>query len=172
MYQLTNRNRITIPGIAPLIFFLLSACVPQTVMNSCEKDQKIVNQIAQKDPELLDIFRRTDPNLKLFRTCESRNYITVLGAAASYGNLALAELLLERGAEPDAESEGGATALDYAASSGSIEIASLLLKHGANPNSGYPDRSTPLDTAKAMGHGAIVDLLVKAGGMSMCCAPN
>jgi ankyrin repeat protein len=55
-------------------------------------------------------------------------------AAASCGEVV--ELLLERGADANAEQEGGHVPLDAARQHGDDAIAELLLRHGANPRTG------------------------------------
>jgi ankyrin repeat protein len=72
------------------------------------------------------------------------------------------ELLLARGADPNATDEYGWSLLHYAADS--QEITKLLLDHGAKPNVrergfGY----TPLHWAARNGHAAVVQLLVEHG---------
>jgi ankyrin repeat protein len=53
----------------------------------------------------------------------------------------VAELLLERGADPDAQEIGGSTALEIATRLGHEDIVRLLSKHGASTR--HPNPSLP-----------------------------
>ncbi|BBM86261.1 protein kinase domain-containing protein [Candidatus Uabimicrobium amorphum] len=64
-----------------------------------------------------------------------RNGLTALMIAASYGELAIAKILIKQGAELDAVSiDSGETSLMLAIRSKNIEIAKLLIREGANIN--------------------------------------
>jgi ankyrin repeat protein len=58
---------------------------------------------------------------------------TALMYAASNGHGTVAELLLARGANPNARTESGMSALAFAIEKGHPDTALLLLKHGAEP---------------------------------------
>lgn len=57
---------------------------------------------------------------------------TPLMLAAQNGNLEIAQILLDAGADPGKRSISGSTALHYACWQGNFEIARLLIKNGAN----------------------------------------
>ena len=59
----------------------------------------------------------------------------------------LAALLIDYGAEVNAQQEGGYTPLHEAALSGKTELARLLLAHGANPTLPTDDGTLPADLA-------------------------
>ena len=84
----------------------------------------------------------------------ARNALRVapLHSACAAGHAALVDLLLQRGADPDAEESSGMTPLHTAAATGNREIAALLLKAGASRNHKSHDGSTPADIARRYGH--------------------
>jgi ankyrin repeat protein len=61
---------------------------------------------------------------------------------------AIVRLLLEAGADPNANSREGGTPLHSAAFTGDLETAELLLAYGADPNATDPKSFTPLDVAR------------------------
>lgn len=63
----------------------------------------------------------------------ARNEMQVqpLHSAAANGNVESCRLLLEAGANPNAQQQGGYTPLDEAEHAGKSELAALLRKHGA-----------------------------------------
>ena len=86
-----------------------------------------------------------------------------LGLATRKGLADVAQLLLERGANPNLQDEGGFTPLHGATSWGHTAIAQLLLDRGANPNLQNKYGETPLQAAAAEGHTAIARLLLERG---------
>lgn len=59
-------------------------------------------------------------------------HVTPLHSAAASGNLEIAGLLLENGADANARQQSGFTPLHSAAQNGQVEMAKLLLEHGAD----------------------------------------
>ena len=99
--------------------------------------------------------------------------VSALSAAASSGHFALVKLLLERGADVNAEDAWGANALVGASDSGNVDTVKLLLARGADPNID-DDGLTALDKAlhEILDHETdapisnyriIVDMLVSRG---------
>ncbi|MBI3971847.1 MAG: sigma-70 family RNA polymerase sigma factor [Chloroflexi bacterium] len=88
---------------------------------------------------------------------------TPLHHAALAGNTQLAELLLSRGADVSARSEGSETALHLAAVMDEPEIAALLFEHGADPNVTAATGLTPLHLAAMRGYAKLVTLLLAHG---------
>ena len=87
---------------------------------------------------------------------------TALHIAAYRGDAAAVDVLLERGAKPDALDDDGATPLLYGA--GNEDIVRTLLAHGANPNTASKLELTPLMSAAAHRDShRIVALLLDAG---------
>ena len=90
---------------------------------------------------------------------------TALTFALRRNNRALAELLIEAGANPNYSDSIGFSPLHYAASLGDEKLVSLLLEQGANPNlkSQLQSDITPLYLAVKNGHLGTLKLLIKAG---------
>jgi ankyrin repeat protein len=73
------------------------------------------------------------------------------------------KLLLEAGADVDAQTAHGETALMYAAYAGRTEKVKVLLEYGADPNLTNMQGETALKMAKKKGHADIMQLLREAG---------
>src|SRR5262249_10194240 len=85
---------------------------------------------------------------------------TPLHIAALHGRLAVAELLLDRGAAVNALCLSEATPLHYTAMHGQVEMAKLLLDRGADLHARDPEhRSTALAWARFQRQPALVALL-------------
>ncbi|KAL8855435.1 MAG: hypothetical protein Q9178_007924 [Gyalolechia marmorata] len=91
-------------------------------------------------------------------------YGTALIAAASQGHESIVKLLLDHGAEVDAEgSSVFSTALSASSYFGYRSIAALLLDKGATPDLRRHNDDTALELACEGGHKAIVELLIDRG---------
>ena len=93
---------------------------------------------------------------------------TPLVCAAASGDLAVAALLLDRGADPNKARNTGAgpgqTPLFVAALNGDLDMATLLLDRGADPNKARTDTgATPLYAAVQYGHLDVAQLLASSG---------
>ena len=77
----------------------------------------------------------------------------------SSARLELTELLLERGADPNATQEGGFTPLHAAAQHGDLDLARLLLARGADPGAETDDGRTPAAIARAQGQDELAHVL-------------
>jgi ankyrin repeat protein len=88
-----------------------------------------------------------------------------LHLAAYFGQLEVARLLLERGADPNAvaANDSRVTPLHSAVSARRRDLAGLLLALGASANAVQKGGWTPLHTAAHNGDEAIVDLLLLRG---------
>lgn len=90
---------------------------------------------------------------------------TFLHRAAERGDIEIARILLEYGADIDAvELESGGTPLAAAAREGQVEMVRFLIERGADP--AVPTESpwaTPLAWAEKKGHREIADILRKHG---------
>ena len=92
----------------------------------------------------------------------ARRKQTPLILAADNGNMNMACLLLEKGAEPNMANENGVTPLHMAACRGHHHVVELLLDRGAKQNTAN-DGSTPLLYAADKGYKDVVLLLLKRG---------
>ena len=75
----------------------------------------------------------------------------------------MTRLLLQNGAQVGATTRNGETPLHAAALDGNTARIQLLLDHGADPNATRHDRSTPLDTAVFFDRTEAVELLLARG---------
>ncbi|KAH7305922.1 hypothetical protein B0I35DRAFT_110233 [Stachybotrys elegans] len=81
------------------------------------------------------------------KSCDLRGF-TPLHHAAQRDHLAVAMLLLDRGADVEAQANGGRTALHLAARKASVDMVEMLLERAkANPNAKTTDGKTPLHFA-------------------------
>ncbi|KLU81030.1 hypothetical protein MAPG_00125 [Magnaporthiopsis poae ATCC 64411] len=86
-----------------------------------------------------------------------------LAAASSAGHSNIVKMLLERGADVNAQDSEYDNALQAASSAGHGEIVKMLLEKGADVKAEDVDRRTPLWIAAGNGHEAVVELLIKNG---------
>ncbi|CAI5467002.1 unnamed protein product [Closterium sp. Yama58-4] len=82
--------------------------------------------------------------------------------AAGHGSVKILELLLDHGADPNAQSDAGPPLL-WACGHGKVAAAEVLLTRGANPDTPNEDGVNSLLTATAAGETEIVKLLLKHG---------
>ena len=88
---------------------------------------------------------------------------TALHWAAEKGHLAMARLLLEKGADINAKDDDDETALHRAAWSGYDGVVRLLLEKGADINAKSCDNETALYSAANFGHKGVIRLLLEKG---------
>ncbi|KAI1176299.1 ankyrin repeat-containing domain protein [Nemania sp. FL0916] len=93
---------------------------------------------------------------------EARGYDgTALWGASARGHYEIAKLLLEYGADVNAQYGYPMTALQIACLDGQYKLIKLLLEYGAKVDTPYGYYGTALQTASAQGHHEIVRLLLK-----------
>jgi hypothetical protein len=85
---------------------------------------------------------------------------TPLHSATAGGHTEIAELLIDNGADVNANEDYGWTPLHLAAKYGHREVAELLIAKGADMNAKKKDGWTPLHLAALYGHTEIVELLI------------
>lgn len=125
---------------------------PAIVLSAGSRDDEALQAVA----ELL--VRGADPD------GGSQPSVTPLIAATGAGNLAVANLLLSEGANPNTRSDtDGQTALGMAASDGRLAEAQILLRSGADPNVRAVHGEPPLLLAVADGYVEIAELLLRTG---------
>lgn len=91
------------------------------------------------------------------RASRNRMQVAPLHSAVASGNLALVELLLEYGAQPDPVESSGLTPLHSAAAHGSREMVHSLLLAGADPRRTTQSGKTAADLACDHGHTALAE---------------
>jgi ankyrin repeat protein len=85
--------------------------------------------------------------------------VTPLHSAAAAHSAEIVQLLLEHGAPPNLQQQGGWTPLHEAAQIGDVEMLNALLKYDADPHIKSDDGRTPVDMARAKGQDAVVKML-------------
>ena len=82
-----------------------------------------------------------------------------LHAAAAGRSRDSVRILLEHGADVNAQQEGGWTALHAASQNGDVEMVRLLIASGAHVHARAGNNQNALDLALTKGHQAVVDIL-------------
>lgn len=89
--------------------------------------------------------------------------LCILHSTAGYNNLEVAEFLLERGADVNAQDKGGLIPLHNASSYGHLDIAALLIKYNTVVNATDKWGFTPLHEAAQKGRTQLCALLLAHG---------
>jgi ankyrin repeat protein len=111
----------------------------------------MVKQILEKEPQLIDAY--------------ATDGFTPLGLASFFKHEALAEFLLQAGANPSLPSNNAfkVAPLHSAAASKNVKIAKLLIDAGADVNAKQQEGITPLHSAAHNGDLEMAELLLKSG---------
>jgi ankyrin repeat protein len=88
--------------------------------------------------------------------------VTAMHAGATRGDAEIVKMLLEAGADPNAQQERGFVPLHSAAANGNVPVVQLLLQHGARADAKADDGKTPADMAADRGHKDLAETLKKA----------
>ncbi len=91
--------------------------------------------------------------------------VTPLHSAVAAQHLNVAQLLLEKGADPEITQPQGYTPLHQAAHAGHLKLVELLLGYGASCNVLSQDGHTPLDMAREKGWADVAAVLEKCQGL-------
>jgi ankyrin repeat protein len=139
---------IVLLTVASLLF--LSSCVSQ-IHSAVNRDEpeKIRRILAEEEGAL-----------------EERNHedLTPLLSAAKQNNFDLVQLLVEEGADVNAQTKvGGLTPLRYAIMEGNYLMAEYLIDNGADVNQKNEHGWTPMHTAARYGEIDILNLLIENG---------
>jgi len=132
--------------------FILSCRSPLDIFEAAVVgNDDLVNEFIASDPSLLNAF--------------SSDGFTSLGLSAYFNRPACANVLLEKGANPNLPSLNSfnVAPLHSAVASRASEITQLLLRHGADPNAKQQKGITPLHSAAHNGDVEITVLLLKHG---------
>jgi ankyrin repeat protein len=86
-------------------------------------------------------------------------FYTALMIASYHGHADIVRILLEHGANVNAEDDYNATAITRAAESGYLEIVRLLVAHGANTSIREESDLTALELAESRGHHEVASFL-------------
>jgi hypothetical protein len=124
--------------------------------------QTLHDSIARGDLEKAKALLTHDPGL-LRGTDFFDDDGTLLHKAAAKGYRAVAELLLDRGADVNAKGRDAETPLHRAAGSGHTDVAELLLARGADVNAKGKWGEAPLHRAALSGHRDVAELLLARG---------
>jgi ankyrin repeat protein len=90
-----------------------------------------------------------------------------LHSAVAARHFAIAQALLEHGAEVNAKQQEGFTPLHEAAQNGQLEMVQLLLQHGADVDAPKDDGQTALAIAEQHGRQDVADLLRQHGAIAV-----
>lgn len=103
------------------------------------------------------------PEVVRWQTSDLRKWATVLQRAVQRGNLAVAEVLLQHGADGNARSADLPPPLHMAAQQGNAAMVALLIKAGADVNIRASGRLTAIEEALVRGHMDAARKLLAAG---------
>jgi len=115
----------------------------------------IAAHFGQEDIVKLLLTHRADPNIP----SQNGYHVYPLHAALSANNSNISKMLIEAGAEVNAQQQGKISPLHLAAQHGNIELIILLLEHGANVQHFSTAGSSAADLAAAKGFHDIAQIL-------------
>ncbi len=114
------------------------------------------------DVDLARIICDADPSIDVGEAAGLAYSDTFLMKAAEFGDLAMVDFLLRRGADVQETDDLGRTALHSASKAGQTHVIARLIDLGAKVNDGWPS-TTPLSEAEQNGHLYASALLMARG---------
>ncbi|XP_065071133.1 poly [ADP-ribose] polymerase tankyrase-2-like isoform X2 [Rhopilema esculentum] len=152
-----DANKKNRDGHTPLD--LVKECFPD-VIDLLRGDAALLEAAKKGNmPKVMKLVTRDNINC---RDTQGRNS-TPLHLAAGYNHLEVAEFLLEKGADVNAQDKGGLIPLHNASSYGHVDIAALLIKYKGNVNATDRWLFTPLHEAAQKGRTQLCALLLTHG---------
>ncbi|XP_064187831.1 DNA-binding protein RFXANK isoform X1 [Anguilla rostrata] len=124
-------------------------------------DTLSVHQLAAQG-EVTQLAAHLSRDRALVNSRDEREFTPLMWAAA-FGEIAVVEFLLEKGADPKALARERESALTLASSGGYADIISILLQHGVDINTYDWNGGTPLLYAVRGNHVKCVDTLLAGG---------
>ncbi|HSG28931.1 MAG TPA: ankyrin repeat domain-containing protein [Candidatus Krumholzibacterium sp.] len=115
---------------------------------------------------------QADPGAVNERDSESQFAELPIHYAATVGNVEIARLLIEAGAQVDAGDSDNSTALGVAGMRRHVDMVNFLLEQGANVNHRDRKADTPMSFACYRGNEAVIDILLEAGADLYFRSPN
>ena len=146
----------------------LTLCIPQLTAGA-DLDAELIRAARNGDPKQVAQLLASGANVNARDTVRPNIGRTPLHFAAGGYNdqgpglhLEAASVLVAKGADVNAQAEGGYTPLHVASGVGNEAMVAFLLSRGANPNA-VDVRATPLSAAIIQGNLSIVKLLLANG---------
>ena len=122
-----------------------------------------------KESRVDEILSLIEENPEVLKQKDSRHGLNFLSYAVKLGKSAIVALLLEKGADPNAQDLIGETPLHLAVDNSDWEIAEELLRYKAEPNCMTVDGETPLHHSAFIGDKRMINLLLSYGADPNCC---
>jgi ankyrin repeat protein len=146
--------RTTAPMLGLLLALVTAPALAQAAYTIAMAASR--NETARVEALLFD--KLNDPNI-----IDGASGRTALDFAASYDNLAMAQLLLDHGAHVDGRDTMGNSPLHYAAERGYLDILGFLVERGATVDFANKQGITPLMVAAEHAQPGAVRFLLKNG---------
>ena len=131
-------------------------------MSSTEVEELFFGELRSKTPHIEKIEVMLDSGLVDVEAKDEVGW-TPLHLASRDNSIAIAKLLIERGADVDAKTNVGLTPLHLASMRNYVEIAELLIKAGADVEAKDNRGQTPLHWASIENYIELAELLLERG---------
>ena len=166
------RNGLLLAAVGLLTVMCVTGCSKKSAVRPKEKQDKEQERTAldsmearvamsEGDVSWLENFLRDKKNVSL--TDEQGRSLLHLVAADSFPRIDMAEILLAKGADVNAEDSQSMTPLHLAASKGDTALVTLLLEKGANVNAQDDSGRTPLHWVALSCSTETAEVLVEKG---------